>query len=330
MKRNDRTAKRGRDVSLKQYKDPIAKKTKSREHKLKWMALGGACLMIYCHIIIRTHITIELEDGVLDTIDKAITDEQGVDTKEQKSSIDTTTSFKQNAIALLPVTNGILDSETKMIQTIDHKCGDKIPVDQIPPFVFPLFEMVYGYNEGRRNTVGHISYNGPMRNGVKILLSMQVCSYTLLDRFWLLAKEYNITRWSAHGGSLMGAVCHRSINPWDDDIDITVASCDQLLKIHSKAGNVTERYPGISKSQYFWQRGKHKWDGRLIDDEYILIKGDAGPGGNWFKLKAVAQIISRPTRDLGGMDIQCLDDRVSKYEKEPMKRSGFRDACKYY
>jgi len=68
--------------------------------------------MIYCHIIIRTPITTELEDGVLDTIDKAITDEQGVDTKEQKISIDTNTSFKQNAIALLPVTNGILDSET--------------------------------------------------------------------------------------------------------------------------------------------------------------------------------------------------------------------------
>lgn len=117
-------------------------------------------------------------------------------------------------------------------------------------------------------------------------------------------------------------------NP-DDDIDITVSSCDKMNEIWDNGGSVSERYPSMKKNQYFWQKGNQKWDGRLVDDNYILIKGDAGPGGNWFKLKSVAQINTRPFRDLSGMDIQCLDDRISKYEKIPMRKSGYCDACEY-
>lgn len=94
-------------------------------------------------------------------------------------------------------------------------CGQQISVDQIPPETLAQYEMVYGYNEkSTHNQVGHNFVRGPMSNGVELILYLQVCSYTLLNRFWDLAKEHNITRWSAHGGALMGAMCHSSINPW--------------------------------------------------------------------------------------------------------------------
>ena len=205
-------------------------------------------------------------------------------------------------------------------------CGDNVPEDQINPSMLALLEMVNGYNDGQHNGIGHSNfYTGPLEHGVKKILYLQVCSYTLLNRFWDLTKEFNITSWSAHGGALMGAMCHQAINPWDDDIDITVSSCEPLEEIFSKGASVAEKYPNMKKRQHTVQG----WEGRLIDDKYILIRGPSNkPKGNWFKLKAVAQILTKPTQDLGGMDIQCLDERVSFYEKGVMEKSGYRDACK--
>jgi len=217
-------------------------------------------------------------------------------------------------------------NELSVININQMKCGDSVPHDAISAFLPPLFEMVYGYNKGRRNAVGHITYTGPMKNGIERLIKLQVCSYTLLDKFWALAAEYNISRWSAHGGTLMGAMCHRSINPWDDDIDITLSSCEALEQIFAKGTNVTEKYPNMVKNQHT----VGLWEGRLIDgegDDYVLIRGPKKVEKyNWFKLKAVNQILKQPTRDLGGMDIMCFDGRISTPEQRPMKSSGFRDA----
>jgi hypothetical protein len=215
--------------------------------------------------------------------------------------------------------------EPSVININQLKCGESIPDDAISAFLPPLFEMVYGYTKGRRNYMGHVSYMGSMKDGIKRLIHMQVCSYTLLDKFWDLAAEYNITRWSAHGGSLMGAMCHRSINPWDDDIDITISSCEPLEQIFANATSVAEKYPDMGVAQYT----AAGWEGRLIDDDYILIRGPGKrPKSNWFKLKSVRQILKYPTRDLGGMDIMCFDERISLSERGAMKSSGFRDACK--
>ena len=52
---------------------------------------------------------------------------------------------------------------------------------------------------------------------------LQVCLYESLDIFRRLAKEHGITRWAAHAGSLIGSKCYSSMNPWDDDVDVTVS-----------------------------------------------------------------------------------------------------------
>lgn len=112
-------------------------------------------------------------------------------------------------------TTTVFSSFNKHFNFGKFTCGQQISVDQIPPETLAQYEMVYGYNEkSTHNQVGHNFVRGPMSNGVELILYLQVCSYTLLNRFWDLAKEHNITRWSAHGGALMGAMCHSSINPW--------------------------------------------------------------------------------------------------------------------
>lgn len=227
-------------------------------------------------------------------------------------------------------------NKKKVKSSISHKnlhqalgnftCGDSITNDAISPVIPALLEMVYGFNPGAYNGVGHIRYSGSILDGAKRLLFLQICSYTLLNRFWELAEKFNIDRWSVHGGGVMGAICHNAINPWDDDIDITVSSCEKLEEIFALGTNVTEKYPEMKVRQHT----AAGWEGRLIDDDYILIRGPSNYAkGNWFKLKSVAQIRKKPTRDLGGMDIQCFDERISFYEKRIMESSGYRGACAY-
>jgi hypothetical protein len=203
-------------------------------------------------------------------------------------------------------------------------CGEQVDIKQVAPSTIPLFEMVYGYNPNGRNGVGHRTYAGPMENGVRLLARLQVCSYAALQRFRQMADEYNITHWSGHGGTLMAAVCHGSMNPWDDDIDITVSSCEPLERIYAQAGNITERYPDMPLKQHTVVG----WEGRLLDSDWIIIKGSLGRKGNWYKLKSVAQITAIPARDLAGMDIMCFDNAISRPESGAMERSGFRASCK--
>lgn len=329
-----------------------------RIYYMLFMILVSSCLMIRSQIKVATELILK-EDSANGHDEDYITvifDDRDNSTTKGNHNIDTTKNNNETLLTTQTTTsaaaiemkksdqkhqNDYGDQEFKSLSSSDEssssnkimmKCGNPFSDDQIPPLLFPLFEMVYKYDKSALwNQAGHLSFTGPMINGIKKIFFLQTCSYTLLDKFWDLTKEYNITRWSAHGGTLMGAMCYRSINPWDDDIDITVSSCQELDAIFDKGTNVTETYPSMATTQHTTQG----WEGRLIDKDYILIRGPhTKPKGNWFKLKAVAQILAKPSRDLGGMDIQCFDKeekhkRISFFERVPMQSSGFQGSCMY-
>ena len=203
---------------------------------------------------------------------------------------------------------------------------DDVDVKAIHPVTFPLFEMVHGYSEAAEfNMFGKTQYKGPMVNGVKRLKKEQTCLYSALHRWWDLADEFNITRWAAHGESAMSVSCHRSINPWDNSIEITVDQCDDLRSLWEQGGNISARYPFMDKSQYV----KGPWKGTLLDENWIILKPSRESQLNGFKLKSVSQSFAQLTdKEVGGLDILCLDDIVND-EIKVMESSGYHYHCTY-
>lgn len=208
-------------------------------------------------------------------------------------------------------------------KNLPAECGKDPSLENFHPSILPLLEMGTFYNATSEfNKLGHQFYRGNSTDGLRVAGFMQSCSYANLERFWQLADEYNITRWSAHGGTAMGAYCHGSMNPWDDDLDITLANCTQFDAIFDKLGNVSDSHPNIKPRLY--SSVSQGWIGRLLDKDWIIIKGKFA----YYKLKSVAEILARPSHDLGGMDIMCFPNHIiPRFEREAMEKSGFKNFC---
>lgn len=169
------------------------------------------------------------------------------------------------------------------------------------------------FNTTMRHIKGHSNFKGTLREGVHHLAKLQTCLYESLERFNRLAQEYNMTRWSAHGGSAMSAVCSHSMNLWDDDIDVTVSSCEQMNYIYDINHDHVDSAKGFV--------------GKLIpgDDKWLLYKKKF-PHSYRFKLKPVSQFIDmRNNDDVSGLDIMCFDEGITANEVQALKESGFRD-----
>jgi hypothetical protein len=260
------------------------------------------------------------------------------------ASLETSASSRASRTSISGESLEVYQGPTNLHKDYPLKCGAR--PEHLPSSASGLFEMVHGYLPKRKfNTMGHRNYKGPLEKGVKELSTVQVCSYAALDRFWKLADEYNITRWSAHGGSIMGALCYASINPWDDDLDITVSSCRALDEVFSKSESALVRFPKMDPMQHTItlvsiMGGKKKhlvnpevlaWEGRALDDDWLLLKGNVPRRrGNWYKLKSVIEAteLFPNTRELGGMDIMCFDSGISYSELFPMESSGFEASRK--
>ena len=90
----------------------------------------------------------------------------------------------------------------------------------------------------------------------------------MLDKFLLICNEYNLS-YTLLGGSVLGAVRHRGIIPWDDDIDIGMPrpDYDRLLSIADDVFG--ERYKLVSAyndKDYLYTFAK------LYDNETTLIE----------------------------------------------------------
>ena len=205
------------------------------------------------------------------------------------------------------------------------RCAGTPDVNEQHPAITPLLALASNFQKSTKiHSIGQISDNGSLEDFATLLLSVQACSYAAFAGFLQLAEEYNITRWSPHGGSLMSTVCHGSMNPWDSGINLTVGSCDVFNWLWENGGNVTERFPDIPAKEY----DDKGWKGRLVlKDEMILIKEPREPR-SFYKLKPVAQAASpfhQSKYGLKGIDLMCFADYITSPEKDVMEESGFRD-----
>ena len=136
--------------------------------------------------------------------------------------------------------------------------------------------------------------------------------------------DLGISRWVVHGGSSIGAKCYGGMNPWDDDIDITVLDCQALDELWKNGEpNITSRDPTLDERSHSMDNRAAIWDSRLIasaGDDLILTKGDICC--NWYKLFTVSEAFQwKPGDSIGGMDIECMSRGSSSRERRTQKQS---------
>ena len=175
-----------------------------------------------------------------------------------------------------------------------------------------------------------INYNPGSHSGdsdLQFILRKQTCLYDILTRWNQLATDLGIVRWAAHGGSAMGAKCYGGINPWDDDIDITVLDCEDTLDKLWKNGekNISSRYPTLDPASHSMNKKGVLWEGRLIptaDGEVILSRGSRCC--SWYKLMTVEEaFLKEPGRHIQGIDLECMSRETSRRERQPRKVSNW-------
>jgi len=154
------------------------------------------------------------------------------------------------------------------------------------------------------------------------LFKTQICQYDALNRWHQLSKQLGITQWTVHGGSTMGAKCFDAMNPWDDDIDLTVLDCSPLSDLWSKSdSNISHHYPDLNPKSHSM---KGYFESRLIGDGLILSKGTAIC--KWYKLMTVEEAYMwKPKGLIMGMDIECMNWNLSPRERTTQHRSGWSE-----
>eukprot|EP00581_Thalassiosira_minuscula_P004904 CAMPEP_0183741612 /NCGR_PEP_ID=MMETSP0737-20130205/62605_1 /TAXON_ID=385413 /ORGANISM="Thalassiosira miniscula, Strain CCMP1093" /LENGTH=686 /DNA_ID=CAMNT_0025977005 /DNA_START=69 /DNA_END=2126 /DNA_ORIENTATION=+ len=221
----------------------------------------------------------------------------------------------KNMHAAFPVSCDADFNASEMIGLYSYQLYDIIngprevsKAEELPTNFSDIFtSAAYGHSKEKKGTVRERVYN---------LARLQTCLYESIGRFNRLAQEHGITRWAAHGGSAMSAVCSHSMNLWDDDIDVTIDSCVEINRLYDSIHDVIDS-----------QRG---FNGKLLpgDDGWLLYK-KRFKAAYRFKLKPRSQFIVIPNNDdVSGLDIMCFDEGISLTEVEPLNKSGFREYLK--
>lgn len=143
------------------------------------------------------------------------------------------------------------------------------------------------------------------------LYKIQVCQYDALNIFWKIATRYQITRWMSIAGTVIGTRCFSSMNPWDDDIDITIAKKDR--------DKFYTFWNSLAPTKDFYH--DQNWVQRYMKgNEYVVYKYQYR---DWFKIR-YARIHEQIPKlsDLSGIDVFIEDTKTAEMEK---KLSGYTD-----
>jgi hypothetical protein len=159
-------------------------------------------------------------------------------------------------------------------------CDDKEDRDwKIHPSVANYLDLIKNNRETDQRehkqgftTVGHFA-SPSSRKDLVGLTRLQACTYSLLDEWSDLARRHSIQPWAAHGGSAIGARCFGSMNPWDDDIDISIWDCSALDRLWSEGRLVNETYPELDPKEYSVDAPHQTFEPRLIEGDLLLLKG---------------------------------------------------------
>ncbi len=178
----------------------------------------------------------------------------------------------------------------------------------------------------RKHVVPFNDGNHMMGNDVKSLLEIQKLVYATLTRWNHLAEDLGIHRWVVHGGSAMGAKCFGGMNPWDDDVDLTVLDCELLDFLWENGEkNVSKHYPGLDERSHSMNNGAALWDSRLIkvrEEDMILSRGSRCC--NWYKLMSMDLVFRwKPGDAITGVELECMSRGNSMREKTCMRKSGW-------
>ncbi|KAL7463520.1 hypothetical protein ACHAXS_003881, partial [Conticribra weissflogii] len=197
------------------------------------------------------------------------------------------------------------------------KCGE-LP-EESSPILSNIIDLAY--NNPPKMASYRVPYTLLSHSGRKNLIEVQVCMYNNLVRWNALAKELGITNWATHGGSAIGAKCYGGLNPWDDDIDITIQNCSKLDDLwNSSEADIAKYHPTLNPKSYFKNESGILWEPRLIKPDLLLLRGSLS--FRWYKLKTIQEAyLWTPGVPIRGLDMECISREVSGREIRPKRLS---------
>ena len=104
---------------------------------------------------------------------------------------------------------------------------------------------------------------------------VQKLLYKLTNEFHTLCERYNLT-YNLYGGSLLGAVRHQGMIPWDDDIDVSMPRDDyeKLIRIVEEKHNDRYRFFYAGCENYGYPFGKFCYRDSLLIEEGVCKKNN--------------------------------------------------------